>query len=74
MGMSARVSVSEGGGPDGPQPPARGECVKKSVTGMGRVGYNPSCTPQSPGDVQVLKGRKVAANHLLSRGCSSRGS
>ena len=34
---------------------------------MGGVGHNPTCTPQSPGAVQVLKGRKAAANHLLSR-------
>ena len=60
------VHVMGGFGPDGPQPPARGEGVKKPVTRMGGVGHNPACTPQSPGGVQVLKGWKVAANHLLS--------
>ena len=54
-------------GPDGPQRLARGERFKMSVTRMGGVGHNPTCTPQSPGAVQVLKGWKVAANHLLSR-------
>ena len=49
------VHVAGGFGPDGPQPPARGESVKKSVTGMGGVGHNITCMPQSPGAVQVLK-------------------
>ena len=38
-----------------------------SVTRMGGSSHNPTCMPQSPGVVQVLKGRKVAANHLLTR-------
>ena len=59
------VHVAAGFGPDGPQPPARGESLKKSVTGMG--GHNPTSTPHSPVAVQVLKGWKVAGNHLLSR-------
>ena len=49
------VHVAGGFGPDGLQPPARGESLRKSVTGMGEVGHNPTCTPQSPGAVQVLK-------------------
>ena len=56
-----------GFGRDGPQPPARGESIKKSVTRMGGVGHSPTCTLYSPGAVQVLNGWKVATNHLLSR-------
>ena len=77
VGLSAReqesVSVSEtvhvagGFGPDGPQPPARGDSDKKSVTGTGGVCCNPTCMSKSPGAVQVLKEWSVAANHLLSR-------
>ena len=55
-----------GFGPDGLQPPSRRESVKKSLTWMGGVSHNPTCTPQSPG-AEVLKGWKVAANHPLSR-------
>ena len=58
------------GGVQGPVPTAaetaRGESLKKSVTGMGGVSHNPTCTPQGPRTVQVLRGWKVA-NHLLSR-------
>ena len=63
-----KETVHEAGGigPDGQQPPARGESVKKSLTGMGGVGRSPTCTPQSPGAVQVLKERKVAANICCS--------
>ena len=43
------------------------QSLKKTVTGMGGVSHNPTCTPQGPRAVQVLKGWKVAANHLLSR-------
>ena len=43
------VHGAGGFGPDGPQSPARGESVKKSVTGMGGPSHNPTCTPQSPG-------------------------
>ena len=36
-------TVHVGGfGPNGPQPLARGESVKKSVTGMGGVSHNPT--------------------------------
>ena len=59
------LHVAGGFGPDGPQPPARGESLKKSVTGMGGVGHNPTCTPQSPAAVQVLKGWKVAAECMI---------
>ena len=55
------VHVVAGFGPDGPQPPARGENDKKSVTRMGGVCRNSTCTPQGPGAVQVWKGWKVAA-------------
>ena len=41
--------------------------VPRSLTGMGGVNHNPTCRPQSPGAVQVLKEWKVAANLLLSR-------
>ena len=34
------VHVAGGFGPDGSQPPARGESDKKSVTTMGGVGHN----------------------------------
>ena len=61
------VHVAGGFGPDGLQPPARGKSVNKPVTRMGGVGHNSSYTPQSPGDVQVLKGWKDAADHLFSR-------
>ena len=63
--------MAGGFGPDGPQLPARGESLQKSVSGMGGVGHNPTCTPQSPGAVQVLKGWKVAASRHLSRALQS---
>lgn len=36
--------------PHGPQPPARGECLKESVLRVGGVDHYRSCTPQGPGD------------------------
>ena len=34
---------------------------------MGGVSCNLACTPQGPGEVQILETWKVAAKHLLSR-------
>lgn len=51
-------NCSHGGfGPDVPQPPARGESLKKFVSGMKEVDNN----------LPVLEGRQIAAAHLLSR-------
>ena len=36
------LHVAGGSGSDGPQPPARGESLRKSVTGMRRVGHSPA--------------------------------
>lgn len=56
-----------GFGPDGPQPPARVETFKEFVSRVGGVGHNLSRSPQSPGGMQVLEGRQIAADHLLCR-------
>ena len=34
---------------------------------VGGVGYYLPCPRQGPGGLQVLEGRQIAANHLLSR-------
>ena len=64
-GGEKTVHVACGFGPDGPQPPARGECLKEFVSGVGGIGHNLSSTLQSPGGVKVLERRQIAANHLL---------
>ena len=33
---------------------------------LGGVGHNLPCSPQGPRGVQVLEGRQIAADHLLS--------
>ena len=41
------------------QPPARGECLKEFVIGVGGISHNLPCT--------VLERWKISANHLLCR-------
>jgi len=49
-----KLFLWRGFGPDGPQPPARGECLKEFVTRVGGISHNFPCTPQCPGGVLVL--------------------
>ena len=60
------VHLLRGFCPNGPQPPARGECLKKFVSGMGAVDNNLTCRPQGPWGVQVPEGWQIAVDHLLS--------
>ncbi len=66
-GLEETVFVVRAFGPDGPQPPASGECLKESVTGVGGVSHNLTFTLYGPRVVQVLEGWKIAADHFLSR-------
>ena len=50
----------------GPQPSARGEWLKQSVSRLGGVGHNLPRSPLGPRSVQVLEGRQIAADYLLS--------
>ncbi len=48
------VLMAWGFGPNGPEPLAGWECLRKFV-GVGGAGYSLSCLTQSPGGVQVLE-------------------
>lgn len=48
------VFVTQGFGPIGPHPPARGERFKRFVSRVGGVNSNLLCPPQGPGGVQVV--------------------
>ena len=73
MSVGVRGFVNEaevrrkGFGPDGLQPPARGEGFKEFVTGVKGIGHNLSQPPQRPRVVQVLEKWQIADIHLLSR-------
>lgn len=58
------VPVSGGFGPDGPQPLARGEGLKETVSGVGGVGHNLTCTGVQilPREAQNRRCRKVSVS------------
>ena len=53
--------MARGIGPDGAQPPARGEGGEQFVSRVGGVGHYLPCPPQ------VVEGWQIAADHLLCR-------
>jgi len=64
--------VAGGLGPDGPQPPARGEGLKQFVTRVRGVSCNLPCSLQGPGSKQVkqvLEGRRTLSAERMVR-CS----
>ena len=62
--------MARGFGPDGAQPPARGEGGEQFVSRVAGVGHYLPCPPQGSGGVQVVEGWQIAANHLLCREAS----
>ncbi|KAK5614887.1 hypothetical protein CRENBAI_010337 [Crenichthys baileyi] len=67
QGLEEAVFVARGFGPDGPQPPARGESLIQFVSKVGGVSCDLPCSPPSPGGIEFMKRRKIAANHPLCR-------
>lgn len=47
--------MTGGSGLNGPEPPARGKRLRESRSRVEGVGYGLTCTPHSPGGVQVMQ-------------------
>ena len=66
-GEEETVQVVRGFGPDGAQPPARGEVGEQCVSRVAGVGHYLTSPTQGPGGMQVVEGWQIAADHLLCR-------